>query len=114
MPTVLVLFLQRRENWLLQIILAEIDINIATRNYGMSSQTPPETSLMEIEPWIAPWAALSEYQSNLANFWLAAFSGWPFFSPGVESAPEDDSADAPPQGKGQPARPMCIWRSKMS
>lgn len=52
--------------------------------------TDTETSTLPTEPWIAPWAALREYQEHVADFWLAAFSGWPYLFPGLRGTRQID------------------------
>ena len=52
--------------------------------------TDTETSTLQTEPWIAPWAVLREYQEHVADFWLAAFSGWPYLFPGLRGRQQID------------------------
>lgn len=45
----------------------------------MSSSTLAETDTLGKEPLSSPWAALLDYQEQVANFWRASLSGWPLF-----------------------------------
>lgn len=66
----------------------------------MSSHTFPETSVLPVDPWIAPWVALTEYRNQVVDIWLAALSDWPFFPHASGSTAESGSRLLPEPKEG--------------